>query len=146
MRPPEPQMPTDLPTVLVIDDEQSLLMLLKAIMSRAGFRVLLADNGADGERVAGEQRPDVIVCDVMMPPPDGFELRRRLAENPTTMAIPFIFLTARSSGVEKIFALENGASDYITKPFEREELIARVRAVLRGEGSRRLGAVNEAGV
>ncbi len=139
-------MSTATPTVLLIDDEQSLLMLLKAIMSRAGFRVLLADNGADGERVAGEQRPDVIVCDVMMPPPDGFELRRRLADNPATMAIPFIFLTARSSAIERILALEHGASDYITKPFEREELIARVRAVLHGEASQRPGVAHEARV
>lgn len=139
-------MPTDLSTILLIDDEPSLLMLLKAIMSRAGFRVLLADNGAEGERLAGEQQPDVIICDVMMPPPDGFELRQRLAQNPVTTAIPFIFLTARSSALEKIRALEAGAGDYITKPFDREELIARVRAVLRRQTWKRQGEADEARV
>jgi DNA-binding response OmpR family regulator len=75
--------------------------------------------------------PDLIVSDVMMPPPDGFELRQRLSKRPTTADIPFIFLTARTDPVEKRRALETGISDYITKPFDREEFIARIGAALR---------------
>ena len=124
-------MPGDPPTVLLIDDELSLLVLLRAALRRAGFDVYTASNGSEGEREALLHMPDIIVSDVMMPPPDGFELRQRLAENPTTRNIPFIFLTARTDPAEKHRALEGGASDYITKPFEREELIARIRAALR---------------
>ncbi len=127
-------MPTDTATVLVVDDEEGLRLLLEVAFSRAGFRVLLADNGAEGERLASAHQPDVIVSDIMMPPPDGFELRQRLAQDPATAAIPFIFLTARNNAAEKIRALEGGASDYLAKPFDREELIARVRAVLRRQG------------
>ena len=124
-------MPAETSTVLLVDDEEGLLLLLNVAFRRAGFRVLLADSGAEGERLAREHRPDVIVSDIMMPPPDGFELRQRLAENSATAAIPFIFLTARNSAAEKIRALEGGVSDYLAKPFDREELIARVKAILR---------------
>jgi DNA-binding response OmpR family regulator len=124
-------MPTDQPTILLIDDEPSLLVLLHAALRRAGFNVYVANSGAEGERQALAYLPDIIVSDVMMPPPDGFELRQRLAENPATQGIPFIFLTARTDSAERRRALEDGAGDYITKPFDREELIARVKAVLR---------------
>ena len=124
-------MPIDPPTVLLIDDEPSLLVLLRAALRRAGFEVYVASSGTEGEREALAHLPDLIVSDVMMPPPDGFELRQRLADNPATRNIPFIFLTARTDPTEKRGALEGGAGDYITKPFDREELIARIRAVLR---------------
>jgi len=124
-------MATETISVLLIDDEPSLLLLLSAALRRAGFRVASAGTGAEGERLAIEQRPDVIVSDVMMPPPDGLELRRRLFANPVTAGIPFIFLTARSNLADVIAELEGGVNAYITKPFEREELIARIRAVAR---------------
>jgi DNA-binding response OmpR family regulator len=124
-------MTTDPATVLLVDDEPSLLVLLNITLRRAGFRVLSAATGAEGERLAGEHLPDVIVSDVMMPPPDGLELRRRLAANPATAEIPFIFLTARSNMADVLSNLEGGVDAYITKPFERDELVARVRAVLR---------------
>jgi two-component system, OmpR family, response regulator len=130
-------MPTDPPTVLVIDDEPSLLLLLHTALRRAGFTVHLAGSGVEGERQALTHLPDLIVSDVMMPPPDGFELRQHLAQNPATQGIPFIFLTARTDPAEKQRALEGGAGDYITKPFDREELIARIRAVLRRQSWRR---------
>lgn len=118
-------------TILLIDDEQRLLLGLSAVMKRAGFNVLTANNGKNGLRLAREQQPDLIVCDVMMPPPNGFELRKELAQDSATAEIPFIFLTARVSDADKLFGLNMEIDDYITKPFNRQELVARVKAVLR---------------
>lgn len=118
-------------TVAIIDDDKALLFLLTTILSKAGYRVVTAINGRDGLRLVEESYPDIILCDVMMPSPDGFELRRILARNPTTASIPFIFLTARSAQVDKLHGIEAGADDYITKPFDNQELVARVKAVLR---------------
>ena len=126
-------MPVESPTILLIDDEPSLLVLLQAALRRAGFDVYVANDGSEGEREALAHLPDIIVSDVMMSPPDGFELHQRLASNPATRNIPFIFLTARTDPAEKRRALESGAGDYITKPFDRDELIARIRAALRRE-------------
>jgi two-component system sensor histidine kinase/response regulator len=124
-------METESSTILLIDDEQRLLLGLSAVMKRAGFSVLTANTGKDGLRLAREQQPDLIVCDVMMPPPNGFELRKELAQYPATAEIPFIFLTARVSDADKLFGLNMEIDDYITKPFNRQELISRVKAVLR---------------
>jgi two-component system, OmpR family, alkaline phosphatase synthesis response regulator PhoP len=117
--------------VLLIDDEANLLVGLKAVMTRAGYEVVTAGSGADGLRLAQEAHPDIIISDVMMPPPNGFELRRQLALNPKTATIPFIFLTARTAQVDKLHGLEAGADDYITKPFDRQELLIKVNNVLR---------------
>jgi DNA-binding response OmpR family regulator len=119
------------PTILLIDDEPNLLLGLAAIMQRAGYLVYKAGNGSEGLRLAQEQLPDIIVSDVMMPPPNGLELRKRLSQDSTTAQIPFIFLTARLAQGDRLAGLEVGADDYITKPFNREELVARVAAVLR---------------
>jgi len=118
-------------TVLLIDDEDRLLLGLAAMMRRAGYAAHTAVNGAQGLQLAREVHPDVIVCDVMMPPPDGFQLRQILAKDPVTASIPFIFLTARTGLVDKLRGIEGGADDYVTKPFDRAELLARVQAVLR---------------
>ena len=117
--------------ILLIDDETNILFGLKLIMSRAGYRVVTAGNGQQGYQTAIENLPDLIISDVMMPPPNGFELRRMLSKNPQTASIPFIFLTARAAQGDKNFGLELGSDDYITKPFDRQELVSRVQAVLR---------------
>lgn len=128
-------------TVLLVEDEERLLLGLSAIVRRAGYRVLTSSNGSAGLQMAREHRPDLIVCDVMMPPPDGFALRQLLSEDPVTASIPFIFLTARTGQEDKIRGIEGGADDYITKPFDRQELLARIKAVLRrGELGRKHGA------
>ncbi len=116
-------------TILVIDDDETLL--LPTILKYGGYQVLTASNGTDGLRIATEQPPDLIICDIMMPPPDGFEVRQRLNRNPQTATIPFIFVTARTGQNDKLYGIESGADDYITKPFDRYELLARIKAVLR---------------
>ncbi len=120
-----------MPTILIIDDEPALLLGLAAKIKRHGYTVVTATDGSDGFRKAKESLPDLIISDVMMPPPNGFELRRLLSLEPALASIPFIFLTARSSVEDRVDGLRNGADDYITKPFETEELFARIEAVFR---------------
>ena len=117
--------------ILLIDDERKLLLGLRAVMAREGFEVLAGSDGNEGVKLAKENLPDIIICDVMMPPPNGFELKKILAAEPLTATIPFIFLTARTAEVDKIAGLKQGADDYITKPFNIDELIARVHTILR---------------
>jgi diguanylate cyclase (GGDEF)-like protein len=117
--------------VLLIDDEPHLLFGLNAVVKRAGFEVITATNGRSGLERAQQDHPDIIVCDVMMPPPNGIQLKQLLAEDPITAQIPFIFLTARTNLADKLAGLSSGADDYITKPFKTEELVERIRAVLR---------------
>ncbi|MGD0878352.1 MAG: response regulator [Anaerolineales bacterium] len=121
-------------TILIIDDDDALRIGLAATLQRKGFTVESAGNGQAGLENARASHPDLIICDVMMPPPDGFELRRLLSQDPALAAIPFIFLSARSSIEDRLTGIDNGADDYITKPFDPKELIARVEAVFRRVG------------
>jgi two-component system KDP operon response regulator KdpE len=114
--------------VLAVDDEAGILRLLKLELAEQGFRVITATNGEEALEVAEEQRPDIILLDVMMPEMTGLEAMRKLRERTDA---PIILVTARDSGRDKVSGLEQGADDYIVKPFSLEELGARVRAVLR---------------
>jgi signal transduction histidine kinase len=118
-------------TILIIDDDEALRMGLSATLQRKGFVVVSAGNGQAGLEKTRLARPDLIICDVMMPPPDGFELRRVLSQDPALSSIPFIFLTARTGLEDRLTGIDNGADDYITKPFDPKELVARVEAVFR---------------
>lgn len=118
-------------TVAVIDDAKEVLLHLTLILKRAGYKVVTAANGRDGLNLIQNEHPDIILCDIMMPPPNGFEVRKILTRDPVTAAIPFIFLTARSAQVDKLTGIEYGADDYITKPFDTQELLARIHALLR---------------
>lgn len=118
-------------TVLIIDDESSLLFGISTMVKRAGYQVLVANSGKDGLQLAQEHHPDLIVCDVMMPSPNGLELCQMLSNNTNTRDIPFIFLTSRARATDKMLGFRAGADDYITKPFKREELLARIEATLR---------------
>lgn len=121
----------DKPTILIVDDEPALLMGLAATIRRHGYNVITATNGRDGLQKAKEALPDLILSDVMMPPPNGFELRRIMSLDSDLASIPFIFLTARSNPEDRVSGIREGADDYITKPFITEELLARIEAVFR---------------
>ena len=115
-------------TILVVDDEARLVSLVKAYLEQGGFRVVTAKNGREALFVARQEKPDLILLDIMMPEMGGHEfLRVHRQERPT----PIILLTARVEEDDKIIGLELGADDYVTKPFSPRELLARVRAVLR---------------
>jgi len=126
--------------LLVVDDEMTILELLAESLRFAGFDVLTAASGAEALRIAATARPDLILLDVMMPHGDGFDVIRRIrAGGPH---IPVIFLTARGGVRDRVAGLTLGGDDYVAKPFSLDEVLARIRAVLRrgkgdaGPGSR----------
>ena len=128
------------PLILIIDDDPALLMGVAATIKKHGYRIVTAEDGNDGFEKAKKVLPDLILSDVMMPPPNGFELRKLMSLDPQLCSIPFIFLTARSDSDDKVNAISDGADDYITKPFATNELIARIGAVIRrGQIAQALG-------
>jgi len=118
-------------TILVVDDEERLTSLVKAYLMQEGFRVVTARNGREALFIARQEKPDLIVLDLMMPEMDGYEFMRLHRKERET---PIILLTARVEDSDKVLGLELGADDYVTKPFSPRELTARVRAVLRRAG------------
>jgi diguanylate cyclase (GGDEF)-like protein len=118
-------------TVLVVDDDIDIARFIEVNLRLEGFDVLVAHDGQDALEVIGHQLPDLALVDVMMPRIDGVELTRRLRSDPTTAGLPVIMLTAKSLSVDKVVGLTAGADDYIIKPFDTLELIARVRSTLR---------------
>jgi two-component system OmpR family response regulator len=122
----------DAPRVLVVDDELNIAELVSMALRYEGFAVETAGTGRDALERAGEFRPHVLVLDVMLPDFDGFEVARRLAAG--RGGAPILFLTARDTTQDKVRGLTLGGDDYVTKPFSVEELIARVRAILRRAG------------
>ncbi|VAW30657.1 Phosphate regulon transcriptional regulatory protein PhoB (SphR) [hydrothermal vent metagenome] len=115
-------------TILVVDDEPRLVALVKAYLEQGGYQVVAANNGRDALFVARQEKPDLILLDIMMPEMDGHEFMRVHRQEQAT---PIILLTAKVEEDDKIIGLELGADDYVTKPFSPRELLARVRAVLR---------------
>jgi two-component system, OmpR family, response regulator len=118
--------------LLVVDDEPSIRELLTASLKFAGFDVQSAADGNEALRLAETHKPDLVVLDVMLPDLDGFAVTRRLRER--GRAMPVLFLTARDDTSDKIAGLTVGGDDYVTKPFSLEEVVARIRAILRRAG------------
>ncbi len=119
--------------ILAVDDEPSLTELLSMAMRYEGWQVATAASGSEAVRVARETRPDAIVLDIMLPDFDGLEVMRRIrTELPD---VPVIFLTAKDAVVDRISGLTAGGDDYVTKPFSLEEVIARLRGLLRRSGA-----------
>lgn len=115
--------------VLVVDDDPNVTDLLTLYLGKEGFRVAVAHSGPEGLRLAeASPRPDLVVLDIMLPGMDGWEVCRRLR---ATSKVPVIMLTARDDDHDKILGLELGADDYVTKPFNPREVVARVKSVLR---------------
>lgn len=116
------------PLVLVVDDDHKILRLLRIEFTAQGFQVVMAERGKDALEIMDRQRPDLVVLDIIMPSMDGLEVLKRIREK---SGVPVILLTAKGTDSDKIMGLELGADDYLPKPFNPEELMARVRAVLR---------------
>ncbi|MFW5735416.1 MAG: response regulator, partial [Oceanidesulfovibrio sp.] len=106
------------PTILVVDDEILNATLLDAMLAEAEFKTIVATSGPEAREYVKSKRPDLILLDIMMPEEDGFETCRLLKQDPDTMDIPIIFISALSSVKSKVAGLELGAVDYISKPFE----------------------------
>jgi two-component system, OmpR family, response regulator len=118
--------------LLVVDDEPSIRELLTASLRFAGFEVFPASDGAEALKLAEQHRPDLVVLDIMLPDLDGFTVTRKLRERGRD--VPVVFLTARDDTSDKVTGLTVGGDDYVTKPFSLEEVVARIRAVLRRTG------------
>jgi two-component system OmpR family response regulator len=118
--------------VLVVDDEPNIVDVISMALRFEGFEVQSAGTGADAIAAVAAHRPQLLVLDVMLPDIDGFEVARRL--NSARAEVPIVFLTARDSTEDKVHGLTLGGDDYVTKPFSLEELIARIRTILRRSG------------
>jgi two-component system alkaline phosphatase synthesis response regulator PhoP len=117
--------------ILVVDDDHEIVRLVKAYLEKAGFNVLTAHNGESALHTLRRESPDLLLLDLMLPDRDGWDLTRLIRSDDSLTNIPIIMLTARIEDSEKIIGLEIGADDYITKPFNPREVVARVRALLR---------------
>ena len=124
--------PAELVRVLVVDDEPNIVDVISMALRFEGFAVESAGTGADAIAAVAASKPQVIVLDVMLPDIDGFEVARRLASART--GVPIIFLTARDATEDVVHGLTLGGDDYVTKPFSLEELVARIRTILRRSG------------
>jgi len=120
-----------MPRILLVDDERDLVWALRHGLSDEGYEVLTAYDGAEALGVARRHRPELVILDIVMPRLDGLQVCRRLRRDPTLAAVPILFLTERSTIEDRIKGLDEGGDDYLVKPFDLEELKARVRALLR---------------
>jgi len=117
--------------ILVIDDEEDILELLRFNLTKEGYQVCAASTGEEALSLARAERPELVLLDLMLPGIDGLEVARRLKADPLTRDMPIVMLTAKGEESDIVTGLELGAEDYITKPFSRKVLVARLRAVLR---------------
>lgn len=120
-----------MPRILVVDDDKKIVRLVRSYLEQAGYQVLTAHDGETALHNIRRERPDLVVLDLMLPDRDGWEITRLVRSNQSLARMPIIMLTARVEDTDKIIGLELGADDYITKPFNPREVVARVRAVLR---------------
>ena len=117
--------------ILVVDDDREVVRLIRAYLEQAGFEVLAAHDGNTAVHVIRRERPDLLLLDLMLPGKDGWEITRLVRSDAALAHIPIIMLTARIDDTDKIVGLELGADDYVTKPYNPREVVARVRARLR---------------
>jgi len=117
--------------ILIVDDEKDIVDLISYNLEKERFSTVKAYDGETALRLAKTQKPDLIILDLMLPEMNGLDVCRAIRHNPETVGLPIIMLTAKSDEVDKIIGLEIGADDYVTKPFNIKELIARVRSILR---------------
>ena len=117
--------------LLVVDDDPEIVRLIRAYLEKAGFEVLTAHNGNTALHILRREKPDLLILDLMLPDRDGWDITRFIRNDGVLHQIPIIMITARVDDTDKIVGLELGADDYMTKPFNPREMVARVRALLR---------------
>lgn len=116
-------------TILIVDDEETIVTMLSVNLQKEGYQTLEASNGEEGVQIALEKKPDLILLDIMLPKMDGFSVCKRIRQSLNN--VPILMISAKDEEIDKILGLELGADDYITKPFSIRELMARVKANLR---------------
>lgn len=117
--------------VLIVDDSPTELMKLRTALEAEGFQVTEANSGDDAIAKAKAQRPDIIVMDVVMPGMNGFQATRTLTRDPDTKDVPIVVCSSKSQETDKLWAKRQGASDYVVKPVKPDELVSKIRALLR---------------
>jgi DNA-binding response OmpR family regulator len=117
--------------ILVVDDDPQIVRLVRSYLEQSGFSVVTAGDGEVALHLVRSERPDLLVLDVMMPKRDGLDLTRLVRSDSNLAHIPILLLTARIEDIDRILGLELGADDYVTKPFNPREVVARVKAILR---------------
>ncbi len=122
--------------ILLVDDDKDVVRLMRAYLEQSDFMVLVAYNGENATHIMRRERPDLLLLDLMLPDYDGYEITRWLRNDQVLKHMPVIMLTARVTDTDKIVGLELGADDYVTKPYNPREVVARVRARLRAEEGR----------
>jgi DNA-binding response OmpR family regulator len=118
------------PTVLLVDDEPNILLSLKFLMQKEGYEVLVAKNGDEALAIARQRLPDLVILDVMLPSPNGYEVCQTMRADPQLTGLYILMLTAKSNPVEREKGLAMGADDYVSKPFSNRELVDKVRVIL----------------
>ena len=118
-------------TILIVDDDKAIIRILRSYLEQANYTVLIANNGSSAIHILRNEKPDLLVLDLMLPDKDGWDITRTIRADKQLSTIPIIMLTARVDDADKIVGLELGADDYITKPFNAREVVARVKALLR---------------
>jgi two-component system alkaline phosphatase synthesis response regulator PhoP len=119
--------------ILVVDDDREVVRLMRAYLEQAGYEVLVAYDGESAVHNLRREKPDLVLLDLMLPDRDGYDITRLARRDPSLAHIPIIMLTARVDDTDKIIGLELGADDYVTKPYNPREVVARVRARLRNQ-------------
>ena len=116
--------------ILIIDDSPTELHIFQNMLEKSGFATLVADSGEDGLRQAKASRPDLILMDVVMPGMNGFQATRKLTQDPDTANIPVIMITTKDQETDKIWGMRQGAVEYLVKPIDKDQLVAKINAVM----------------
>ncbi|RMD70799.1 MAG: response regulator [Gammaproteobacteria bacterium] len=117
-------------TILIVDDSPTDIHVLKTMLERHGYHTITASSGEEGIQVARQSRPDVILMDIVMPGMSGFQAIRQLGQDPETRSIPVIVVSTKDMETDKIWAMRQGAKDYLTKPVSEKQLIDTIHAAL----------------
>ena len=118
--------------ILIVDDSPTEIHILTTILEKHGYTVASVDNGEDGVTAAAEQKPDLILMDVVMPGMNGFQATRKISKSPETSHIPIILVTTKDQETDRVWGMRQGAKDYVTKPVSEDQLLEKINALLSG--------------